>query len=542
MSDSKAEPEPLTAGYDGWAVIDLYAQTIVQINASASQVLGPRADKLPAGLAHFVTSTDLELLTDTVLPRVRSGNTWAGGIRLGDQRLDTGPTPTMVVPHVSTGTDHPDYASLLFALPGAPDTVDVVSDSLTGMPTRSALFQRLERAVRTNRVNASLLVALFIDLDGLKAINDRHGHEVGDTALIETAQRIATKVPPGALAVRFGGDEFVVIYEDAVDLDEAEELAEEILAALHETGDHHAISASIGIAVSRSGEADSHELIRRADTAMYRAKARGGGQLAIFDAEMRTKQRDDEAMRSSVLQAIASNGLGIAAQPIFELATGSIYGVELFVQLQDHGPFVDDANQLFRLAHEHSEAFDAAVLDRAVRLSRRWNAALGDQAPRIQLNVSTQSLAATAFVQRVTNAINHNDLAPGSIAFEVDGNDLITGGERERSMLNELRAVGANIVIDGFGEGPITVPALAEWKPTMVKIDASSFAPDVLTGLLRAVSTLRIATCVKGIANQDELRHAVRVGAFTGQGNALTPVRYIEGINAQLHGRTRLGF
>lgn len=542
MSEWTAEPEPIAGEYDGWAVIDLYAQTIVQVNEPARVALGSRANNLPAGLDHFLTSTDLELMTDAVLPRVRSGNTWTGGIRLGDQQADAPPMPIMVVPHVSGSTEQPDYASLLFALRASSDTVGTVPDPLTGLPTRSVLFQRLERAVQTNRDNATLLVALFIDLDGLKAINDRYGHEVGDVALIETAQRIATELPAGALAVRFGGDEFVVVLEDARDLDEVEAFAQGLVTALNKVGDHHPFSASIGIAVSRSGEVDGHELIRRADTAMYRAKAQGGSQFAIFDAEMRTKQRDDEALRADVLTALTDNGFAFAAQPIFELATGSICGVELFVRVRDDSPYISDASQLFRLANEYGEAFDAAVLDRAVRLSRRWKTALGDAAPRIQLNVSAQSLAAPTFLQRVSDAVAVNNLRPGSIAFEISANHLVSSGERERLMVDDLRSAGAAIVVDGFGDGPVTMSALAEWKPTMAKIDAGAFVPEVLAGLLRAVSTLRIATCVTGIARPDVLRHAVAIGAFAGQGSALTPVRNIELVNAQLHSRTRIGF
>lgn len=542
MSDSGPNPRPAPAGYDGWAVIDLDNETIVRINERAAELLGPAADMLPVGLPSIVTTTDMQLLSERVLPQLRSGQTWHGGLRLDNQRVDTSPSPSMLVPHLGSGDDQPEFASLLFASTDAADAASLVPDPLTGLPTRSALFRRLETAVRRNRETSTLLVALFVDLDGLKNINDRYGHEVGDTALIETAQRIAAHIPDGALAVRFGGDEFVVMHEHAADLDEAEAMATQILQALHAVGDYHAISASIGIAVARSGEVDAHELIRRADSAMYRAKANGGSQVAVFDAEMRSKQQTDEALRSSLLHAISNNGFGVAAQPIFELATGTIVGVELFIRVRDDTPYIANANQLFRLAHEYGEAFDAAVLGRALALARVWKRSLGSRAPRVHINLSTQSLAASQFARRVGQALAEDGLPGGAIALEIDGRDLATAGERERATVNGLRELGTPLVIDGYGDGSLALADLADWRPAMVKLAGASFEPAVLAGLIRGSSTLAIPTCVKGLGAHHDLEQAVALGTYCGQGNALTPVRSVERINAQLHGPQRLGF
>jgi diguanylate cyclase (GGDEF)-like protein len=536
-------PGPSPSGYDGWMVIDLDSDMVIRINERAEDLLGVHAGQLPADLDRFVTDTDLGLLKKRVLPLARSGSTWQGGLRIGDQPVDLSPSPSMLVPHVREAEDlEPEFASLLFASAQAADVTVLVPDPLTGLPTRSALLPHLDSAVQRNRDSTNLLAVLFLDLDGLKIINDRYGHDVGDTALIETAQRISSHLPAGGLAVRFGGDEFVIVYEGVEDLADAQHLAEQILAALDEAGDYHAMSASIGIAVSRGGQIDSDELIRQSDTAMYRAKARGGRQVAVFDEEMRAKQRDDEELRSSILQAISNNGFGVAAQPIFELATGRIYGVELFIRVRDDIPYIANANQLFRLAHEYGEALDTAVLGRALELATAWRRSLGDAAPRVQINISTQSLAASQFAQRVGDALAGERIRPGAIAFEIDGRDLATAGERERSTVEGLRELGAPIVVDGFGDGTLTLQDLADWAPAMIKIDASSHSCRVLAGLVRSISTLQVASCVKGLGQQSELQHAVGIGAFAGQGNALTPVRQVERLNAQIHGPQRLGF
>jgi len=543
MTDSTADYAAPVAGYDGWAVLDLTTQSLIRANARGQELLGLPADQLPATLNDFLTSTDHALVTNRVLPILRSGSQWQGGLRLGHQRIDAAPSPVMIVPHISANTAlEPEYASLLFASSDVSDAAAMVPDPLTGLPTRSALFLRLERAVRRNRTSAHLLGAFFLDLDGLKQVNDRYGHEVGDTALIETAQRIAAALPPGALAVRFGGDEFVVIHEQLDDLDAATGFADEILAALNSVSDYHAISASIGIAVGRSGEVDGQELIRRADSAMYKAKALGGSQVAVFDAEMRTRQQDNAELRSSLLAAISNNGFGVAAQPIFEIGTGRVSGVELFIRIRDDTPYIANANQLFRLAHEYGEAFDAAVLGRSLALARLWQDSFGAEAPRVHINISSQSLAASHFARRVGLALSNDRVRPGAIAFEIDSGDLGLAGDRERATIKALRELGVPLVIDGFSGNALSLQDLAELQPIMVKLSSPDHSSTVLAGLIRGISTLSIPTCVKGLSTDRDLAIAVAIGAFSGQGNALTPVRRVEHVNDLLHGPQRLGF
>lgn len=543
MTERTADSAPPVAGYDGWAVLDLQSRTVIRANARGQELLGVLAGQLPATLADFLTATDYALVTERVLPVLRLGSQWQGGLRLGDQRADNAPSPVMIVPHISADElFEPEYASLLFASSDISDAAAMVPDPLTGLPTRSALFLRLEQALRRNRSSAHLLGAFFLDLDGLKQVNDRYGHEVGDTALIETAQRIAAALPSGALAVRFGGDEFVVVHEQLTDIDSAIDFANEILDALNAVSDYHAISASVGIAVARSGEVGAQELIRRSDSAMYRAKARGGSQVAVFDAEMRSKQRSNAELRSSLLAAISNNGFSVAAQPIFELATGRIHGVELFIRIRDDTPYIANANQLFRLAHEYGEAFDAAVLGRALAIARVWQDSFGAEAPRLHVNISSQSLASAKFAGRVAHALAGDGVGAGAIAVEIDGSDLALAGDRERSTISDLRDLGVPLVVDGFGGQALTLHDLAEVQPVLVKLSASNHTPAVLAGLVRAVSALRIPVCIKSLSRKADLDVAVAIGSFSGQGNALTPVRRVEHINDLVHGPQRLGF
>jgi len=563
MGEGSAATGNRASGYDGWAVLDLDALTVVSVNPAARVALGAEAEVLPQPVGTLVADEHLALLIDTIVPMVRAGNMWSGALRLrtpgdddaaspshppsgpggpaGTADNDRATSPVVVVPQLAPGDADITHASMLIAF-RPPDSADAVVDPLTGLVTRSALFSRLGSAVQRNRSNSYLLAVLFVDLDGLKNLNDRYGHEVGDTALTEVAQRIVGCLPNEALAVRFGGDEFVVIHEELSDLDDAEQLADDIVSALDRAEGYSAISASIGLAICRNGEVSPDELIRRADAAMYRAKARGGSQVAIFDAEMHNRQRAAETLRAGVLTAIAENGFGVAAQPIFELATGRILSVELFIRVRSDEPYIADTSRLHRLAHEFGETLDAAILERAVALARRWQTALADAAPRVQVNVSAQSLATTTFADRFDRAVRRADIRPALIGFEIDSRDLGSGADRERATIEDLRTVGASVVVDGFGAGDLALPTVARISPAMVKLEAGAHPADVLTGLLRSISTLGIPTCVKGLDRVDALHHAVRVGAYAGQGSALTPVRALERVNAQLHAPHRIGF
>ena len=308
------------------------------------------------------------------------------------------------------------------------------------------------------------------------------------------------------------------------------------------------MSASIGLAFDRGGTLSALELVGRADAAMYRAKARGGNRVEVFDTEMAGRLAEDETLRGKLLEAISGNGLDVASQPMYELSSGRVIGVELFIRLHERGEQLVSGADVLRLVREHAESIDAAMLGRAIAVARSWRRELGAAVPRVHMNVSGQSLASGDFTRRVESALRRHHIGAHHFAFEVDTNDFGPVGDREIRALTELKGMGAGVVIDGYGVGPASLRLIDRLRPSMVKVTALDLArsrpvsPDVVAGLVRAVSSLGVGTCVKGIESQAVLDRVVTAGTFAGQGNLLAPVTSLAEVRPQLAVPARIGF
>lgn len=487
-----------------------------------------------------------DVITEQILPRLLENEVWSGELEYASSAEQRATAVTLWVPH-QRAEGPPDTATILLGTAFTSHATRVAADNLTGLPTRVVLLDRLDQARRRSRRNGDLMAALFVDLDGLKAINDRHGHEEGDMALIRAAERIRTCMRDGDTVSRFGGDEFVVLCESLDEESQARRVADRILEKL--TGDlDQPLSASIGLAFDQGGALNSLELVGRADAAMYRAKARGGGRVEVFDTEMQGRLEADESLRSRLLNAIHGDGLDVAAQPLFELGSGRVTGVELFIRLREDGTELVDASNVLRLAREHSEAIDAAMLGRAIAVARSWQNELGPKSPRIHMNVSAHSLASGKFVERVRSAFERHRVTARQFAFEVDTKDFVAMDQRELTALEALQQLGAGVVIDGYGAGPASLRLIHRLRPSLVKITALdvnrgvSMSPDVVVGLVRAVSSLGVSTCVKGIESQSMLDRVVRAGTFAGQGNVLSPVSSLADLRPRLDVARPIGF
>ena len=486
-----------------------------------------------------------DVIANDVLPQVLANHVWSGELSC---RTKTGSTTavTLWVPHHSAG-GVPETATVLIGAAITKHASRVAPDPLTSLPTRVVLLDRLDQARRRSRRNDDLMAALFIDLDGLKSVNDRHGHEEGDAALIRAADRIRTSMRDGDTVARFGGDEFVVLCESLDHEGQATGVAERILETLSDDADLP-MSASIGLAFDRGGALSALDLVGRADAAMYRAKARGGNRVEVFDTEMAGRIAADATLRSKLLRAISGDQLDVAAQPIYELATGSVTGVELFIRLHERGESLVSGADVLRLVREHAESIDAAMLGRAIAVARSWRRELGAAAPRVHLNVSGQSLASGEFARRVESALRRHHINGRHFAFEIDTLDFAAVGSREISTLSTLKEQGVAVVLDGYGEGAPNLQLIDRLRPSLVKVASQSpsrghaFSPDVVAGLVRGVSSLGVGTCVKGIETRPLLERVVTAGTYAAQGNALSPVGSLTEVRDRLSPQARLGF
>lgn len=521
---------------------------ITDANQAALALLGATHADLPLAMESWLAEDDWGLAQSYIPPLLQSARVWSGELRIMTAPSQATQLSVVIVPQLDQQTTAADARATMIvgssqqsgAWAGAPDT-------LTGLPTRAVLIDRLSHALRRRERDGRRIATLFIDLDGLKLINDRYGHEVGDRTLVDAAERIRSSMRAGDTVARFGGDEFVVLSEALDDEDQARRMAERILQALRGANALGTIDASIGIAHAIASDRDPLALIGRADTAMYRAKARGGGRVEVFDREMQTRQEEDDELRGRLLDAITTESLAVAGQPIFELQTGRIAGVELFIRVRDQARALVSAADVLRLAREHSEGIDAAVIGRALGLVRTWRQALGAAAPRLHVNLSAQSLSSERFARRIDNAIAAGHADPRSIALEIDSTDIFHANEAQMATIAALRRSGFMIVVDGYGSGPISLRSLDAVQPAMVKIagterDAQALRPPVMLALLRATGSLGMITCVKGVETRDMLNAAVEGGAFMAQGNALSAVGPLDRVNEMLHKPPRLGF
>lgn len=526
------------------AIVELPSLAVVAVEpdpapvAASNRVVG-------ASVLELFDPAVAEVITRSIAPAVLRGEVWSGELVLDTDPAEPTTAMTLWVPH-ERPSGVPEAATVLIGASIPSTGVRVAPDPDTGLPTRVVLLDRLDLAQRRSRRNGDLMAALFVDLDGLKTINDRHGHEEGDAAIRRAAERIRSCMRDGDTVARFGGDEFVVLCESLDDESQARRVAERILDRLR-SGGQNALSASIGVAFDHAGGLSALELIGRADAAMYRAKSRGGSRFEVFDQEMQGRIAADEALRHRLIEALEGPGLDVAAQPLFELATGRVLGVELLVRLQAGDAQVVEGDDLRRLARGYTEAVDTAVLGRAIAIARNWHQRFGRRCPRLHLRVSPPSLGSNEFAGRVAAGTLRHRVDPRLFAFEVDGHDLVPDDARGLATLDRLREMGSGVVLSGFGDGGPSLALVDRLSPTMVKIPAGDGGPNplshgVIAAAIRAASGLGAAGCVAGIAGQTLLEHVVTAGAYAAQGGALAPVGSIESAQQQLSRRPTLGY
>ncbi|WP_203706906.1 putative bifunctional diguanylate cyclase/phosphodiesterase [Asanoa iriomotensis] len=352
-------------------------------------------------------------------------------------------------------------------------------DELTGLANRSHLLDRLAAACTEAGRGGERVLLAYVDLDGLKRINDTHGHELGDAVLVVTAQRMARAALPGELVARLGGDEFAVLSRLS-----GNEPAESAAYALGHrfvlavtARDGHlprgtTVSASVGVAAS-GPTADSHSLLSEADMAMYQAKQTGGGRTAVVtgvgaELAMRPAKSD-----RSVLDAIRDDELRLFYQPIVDLRDRRVVGVEALVRwlhprfgLLQPGRFLADANRAGHVPDLDRWVLDHACADMATLLGRH-----GDTAPRrVYVNVSAATLALSVD-DSVTAALAAAGLPGERLAVEISEDADLGTLSQAMPRLDALRRAGVGLVLDDMGTGSTSLRYLSQLPLQGLKID-----------------------------------------------------------------------
>ena len=426
-------------------------------------------------------------------------------------------------------------------------------DSLTGLPNRRRFQEILIRAVAAARAHPRdpkhAFAVMFLDFDRFKLINDSLGHDAGDAFLVQVSARIQGSLRPPDVVARLGGDEFAVLVHELEHERVAVSLAERLMEALRQpfvvAGTELMTSASIGITFSAIGYETAEDVLRDADTAMYKAKGAGKARYALFDASLHTEVADRLRLEGDLRRAIDDGRLAVAYQPVFDLASGRISGFEALVRWthpQDGTispgaflPIAEEAGLMLRLTD--------FVLHCACRQLREWQQIDPAYAElTMNVNVSGHDIAHAAFIARVTRALVEAGLQPRHLCIELTENILMSRLEGALPVLGELRRLGVTLAIDDFGTGYSSLSHLSTLPLDCLKIDRSFVSrletsaneAAVVRSIILLGSSLGKTVVAEGIETTGQMAQLREMGCRLGQGFLLARPLTAQDVSSRL--------
>lgn len=420
-------------------------------------------------------------------------------------------------------------------------------DSLTGLPNRTLLLDRLSLALAAASRHGHRVGVLFLDLDDFKTINDALGHHVGDVVLQEIARRLSEAVRPGDTVSRMGGDEFIVLCPDLPDIAAAQIVADRILSALTEpvlVGDRSwSVEVSVGIALAEHGDS-ADTVLREADSAMYAAKRKGKGRAEVFQQEMHVRAARQANLAPRLRQALADGEFRLHFQPIVDLESSMVVGAEALIRwahptrgLLPPGEWLDVVEKSDLVV-----AMGRWVLQEACRIGAMWQETLGDRAPIIHANVSARHLNNVSFFGDVRQALHDSGCSPQWLVLEVTETHLLTVSHSLRRDLERLRTIGVKLAADDYGTGYSALSQIVELDVDVIKIDksfvmamdSSRRAHAVVQAVVGLSKALGLEVVAEGVERPEHAAELLRMGCLSGQGYLWSPARPAEDIAAML--------
>jgi diguanylate cyclase (GGDEF)-like protein/PAS domain S-box-containing protein len=410
-------------------------------------------------------------------------------------------------------------------------------DGLTGLANRVLFRDRLEQAFTAAGRDGATLGVLFVDLDDFKEVNDTLGHAVGDQLLVIVGQRIGDAIGVSGTAARMGGDEFAILVPAGDDATAAEELAARIVAALAvpvEVGDGHggthivSGAASVGVAVNHDA-GSATELLRHADLALYQAKGDSKGTWQRYRPQLHTEMVQRLEIRAALPEAIEHEQLVPMYQPIVDLHTGLVSGVESLVRWRHPARGLLSPYHFIEVAEESGAivAIGASVLRQALAQFAAWRAADPDTSLRyVSVNVSARQFRTPGFVDLVRSALADSGCRPAWLLLEITESLVLRDAEQVWADLRALRAMGVRIAIDDFGTGYSSLSYLRQMPVDVLKLD-KSFIDDILTSdqqrimvdtIVTLARNLDLAVVAEGIEDAGQRAALAGMGCHYGQG------------------------
>ncbi|MGA7858588.1 MAG: EAL domain-containing protein [Terracidiphilus sp.] len=390
-------------------------------------------------------------------------------------------------------------------------------DTLTGLPNRLLLSDRLDQAIAMAQRNSEILAVLFMDLDGFKHINDSLGHSTGDKLLQSVAIRLQRCVRAPDTVSRQGGDEFLVLLQDIEHAEDAAIAANRILKSLVEThsidGHELHITASIGVSIYPDDGIDSETLIKNADTAMYQAKAQGRHNYKFFKAEMNARAVNRQSVEQDLRCALKRHEFALHYQPKIDFSTGEITGAEALLRWKHPKRGLIPPEQFIPIAEESGLILPigAWVLRQACLQAKAWGDA-GLPMIDVSVNVSAIQLRNEEFIEDLSAILDETGLAAQRLELEVTESSLMRNSELVAPILRLLRELGVRISVDDFGTGYSSLSYLQQFALDAIKIDQSfirritSFPADstVLSAIISLGQSLKLRVIAEGVETAEE--------------------------------------
>jgi diguanylate cyclase (GGDEF)-like protein len=413
-------------------------------------------------------------------------------------------------------------------------TYQAFHDPLTNLANRLLFTDRLKHALSRRDEKRGLIAVLFVDLDDFKMVNDTFGHAAGDDLLRNVAERLRSVLRVADTAARFGGDEFAILLEDALNPDDIAAVAERVVATLkpHFVVERQevAVHASIGVALATASTISAEELLRRADAAMYRAKVQGKGGYEVYDAgRMLEGSGRRLQVRTELERALSDGDLRVHYQPIVDLRSAEVRGVEALVRWEHPergwvlpGEFIGIAEETGLIAD-----LGAFVLREACAQLQGWESTLPLHDDfQLHVNVSQRQLRTDHVIDAVRAVLVETGLAPRRLVIEMTESFVGEHGDVARERMRELKALGVGLAIDDFGTGYSSLAILQDMPFDILKVDRAFIDDLDGDGRRRAFTaaifglgeTLGLQMIAEGVEREEQRSTLLALGCTLAQG------------------------
>ena len=422
-------------------------------------------------------------------------------------------------------------------------------DNLTGLPSRRSFEIELAQALEQSQQDGLARAVLLLDLDRFKLVNDSLGHAAGDDLLVKFSARLSKALAAKAIIARYGGDEFALLTRTAIDENGAEALARavnQVLASPFQVRGHQVFTgASIGLVLIRGSERKAEDLMRDADTAMFRAKARGGGCHAMFDSHMHSAARERLSLETELRFALERNELEAWFQPMYSLESRRIVGVEALARWRHPRRGMLLPAQFLGVAEDSGmlPSIDLRMLELALRHFAQWQEEFGDSAPaRLSVNISDRLFTAPDFARQLADRLRRSHTAPRQVHLEITETVFRGAVGNLHQILSALKQIGVKLVVDDFGTGYSSLVSFSESNFDGLKVDRG-FIHDIdsnerhraiVRTIVQFARDLGLSIVAEGVESETQARLIQELGCDVVQGFLFTPALAPEALRAHL--------